>query len=223
MPWPMICRSRWTWPHESGLWNQHRLKSGLSATSCILCLLIIEKGFFERDMCIEFCCHECIYIRILSVSNMDTHSSFVFLFLSCSSIQVYKAKHALRIFFGVLFRQRSLPRWSTQSIHASMYVGEEMCSMYARHDIGFESLCKSSKQSRFTVSCHTPAPSWLNGFPRWCRDALSLKSVHLKSAGLPPIWNQLDLKSVVQSGIWNVVDKCRMAAVCVLLSWSAEF
>ena len=28
MPWPMLCRSRWTWKDESRLWNQLCLKSG---------------------------------------------------------------------------------------------------------------------------------------------------------------------------------------------------
>ena len=160
---------------------------------------------------------------VLSGSNGDTETAAsCSCFLSCSSIEVHDSKYDSNMCFRVLLSGCALQRLYSSGIHVSIYVTQDTCSMFVTHHISLESFWTCSEQWQFRVSCNTAAWCRFNGVSIWCRDALSLKSVHLKSARPAPIWNQCDLKSVVQSGIQNAVYKCGLAAVCILLCWSAK-
>ena len=183
---------------------------------------MIKKGFFQRECAFNYVAMSAFTSCPFWQQLWHRDSSFVCLFFSCSSIEVHESQYDFKMFFRVFLSGCTLQRWYSRRIHGSIYVTLQMRSMFAMHHISVESFWTCRQQWQFRVSCNTATSCRFNGFSRWCRDAFSLKSVHLKSARLAPIWNQFDLKSVVRSGIQNDVYKCGLAAVCVLLFWSAK-
>ena len=160
---------------------------------------------------------------VLSCSNRDGETAAsCFCAFSCSSIQVNAAKCHLKMCFGVFFSGCTVERSYSRRIHLNIYVTQYTCSMFVTHHTSVEYFWTCCERWHFRVSWNTASSCRFNGSSRWCRDAFCLKSVHLKSARLAPIWNQFDLKSVVRSRIQNAVYKCGLATVCVLSCWSAK-
>ena len=100
----------------STVWNQGSLRDSR------VWLLIVEKSLASKGHA-QFMCFSSLHVHGHSLSHLHSQRQLLHLSVfSCSSIELYREKDAVRRHFSFLARWRTVERRSTQSFNASIYV-----------------------------------------------------------------------------------------------------